>query len=95
MQVINVKYRDGVFVPAKPVKMTEDHEAIAIISEGRTEEAEESAKYYQDKARQHFKENFPHLDVSERILELVGILHGHKGKHDRSEYHEHIGRKYK
>jgi predicted DNA-binding antitoxin AbrB/MazE fold protein len=64
MQVINVKYQDGVFVPVKPVKMTEDQEAVVVISEGKSE-TKKSAQYYQDKARQHFKENFPDLDVSD------------------------------
>jgi hypothetical protein len=26
---------------------------------------------------------------------FVGILHGYKGKLDRAEYHEYLGRKYK
>ncbi len=95
MQVINVKYQDGVFVPLEPVNIEEVHEAVVVVSEKKDEKSEESAQYYQDKARQHFKKNFPDLEVSERILELVGILHGHKGKHDRAEYHEHLGRKYK
>jgi len=95
MQVINVKYEDGVFVPLEQVNIGEFHEAVVVVSEKKEEKLEESAKYYQDKACQHFKESFPDLDVSERILELVGILHRHKGKHDRAEYHEHLGRKYK
>ncbi len=84
MQVINVKYQDGVFVPLEPVNIEEGQEAVVLISEGGSERTEKSPQYYQDKVRQHFKENFPDLDVSERILELVGILHRHKGKHDRS-----------
>ncbi len=84
MQVINVKYQDGVFVPTESVNMGEDQEAVVVVSEKKDEKSEKSAQYFQDKARQHFKENFPDPEVSERILELVGILHGHKGKHDRS-----------
>ena len=95
MQVINVRFENGVFVPTEPVNMGEDQEAVVVVSEKKDEKSEESAQYYQDKARQHFKKNFPDLEVSEDILDLVGILHGHKGKHDRAEYHEHVGRKYK
>ena len=95
MQVINVKYQNGVFVPTEPVNMGGDQEAVVVVSEKKDEKSEKSAQYFQDKARQHFKENFPDLEVSERILELVGILHRHKGKYDRAEYHEHLGRKYK
>ena len=84
MQVINVRFENGVFVPTEPVNMGEDQEAVVVVSEKKDEKSEESAQYYQDKARQHFKKNFPDLDVSEDILELVGILHRHKGKHDKS-----------
>ena len=45
--------------------------------------------------KQYFKDNFPELEVSEDILDLVGILNKHSGNNDKSEYHEYLGRKYK
>ncbi|NIA12358.1 MAG: DUF104 domain-containing protein [Nitrospiraceae bacterium] len=109
MQVINVKLQNGVFVPLEPINIGEDYEAVVVIGgkrvppvehpegtrfnwAGRTEE---STADLQSKARQYFKENFPDLEVSENILELVGILRGYKGKLDKAEYHEYLGRKYK
>ncbi len=65
-----------------------------VVSEKNSEKPEEPVVFYQEKAKQYFKANFPDLEVSENILALVGILGGHKGKLDRAEYHEYLGRKY-
>ena len=95
MQVINVRYQDGVFIPLGQVNIGEGHEAVVVVSEKKTEKPEELVQFYQQKASQYFKENFPELEVSEDILDLVGILNKHSGKYDKSEYHEYLGRKYK
>ena len=95
MMVINVKYQDGVFVPLEQVNIGEVHEAVVVVSDKKTEKPEELPQFYQQKARQYFKDNFPELEVSEDILDLVGILSKYSGKYDKSEYHEYLGRKYK
>lgn len=95
MQVINVRYQDGVFIPLGQVNIGEVHEAVVVVSEKKAEKSEELTQFYRQKARQYFKDNFPELEVSEDILGLVGILDKHSGKYDKAEYHEYLGRKYK
>lgn len=82
MQVINVKLQDGVFVPLEPINIGEDYEAVAVIGGKRVKKTEESVLASQSKARQYFKENFPGMEISKDILELVGILRQPPGKYN-------------
>ena len=95
MQVINVKLQDGVFVPLEPINVDNDYEAIVVIGGKRVRKVEKAAATSRDKARRYFTENFPDLEVSENILELVGILRGHPEGHGKEEYYEYLGRKYR
>lgn len=95
MQVIEAKYENGVFVPAAPVSMGEDQEAIIIISEKKSVSQKKSASYYRDEVSRQFAAKFPGVSVSQDLLDMVGILCDIPGKYDKEEYHEHVGRKFK
>ena len=95
MQVIEAKYENGVFIPAVPVSMDEDQEAVIIISEKKAISQKKSASYYREEASRQFAVNFPGVSVSQELLEIVAILCDIPGKYDKEEYHEHVGRKFK
>ncbi len=94
MQVISVKYEDGVFVPVEPLQQDWDSDAVAVISEGKPYTSEEHVQMYQHDARNYFQEKFPGMEISEDILELVGILRQPPGKYDREAYREYLWRKH-
>lgn len=95
MQVIEVKYKNGVFIPTVPVTMDEDQEAVIIISEKKPGSQKRDAAYYQENASRDFKDKFPGVGIGNELLELVGILCDKPGNYDKTEYHEHVGRKFK
>lgn len=74
MQVISVKYEDGVFVPVEPLQLDRDSDAVVIISDEKPYTSDEHVKRYQDDARSYFLKKFPGMEISEDILELVGNL---------------------
>ncbi len=76
MQVINVKYQDGVFVPVKPVKMTEDQEAIVIISEREAAKPTLKDKERMKNAYIEYKSKYPDDQVSVDDFRYVGIVAG-------------------
>ena len=76
MQVINVKYQDGVFVPAEPVKMTQDQEAVVIISERKSEKPISQDKERMKNAFTEYKTKYPDDQVSVDDFRYVGILAG-------------------
>ena len=55
MQVINVKYQDGVFIPLGQVNIGEVHEAVVVVSEKKAEKSEELTQFYRQKARQYLQ----------------------------------------
>ena len=85
MQVINVKYQDGVFVPAEPVKMTQDQEAVVIISEGKSEKSIPRDKERMKKAFTEYKTKYPEDDVSLDDFRYVGIVPGIGVKDSKDE----------
>ena len=95
MQVVNVKLRDGVFVPLEPINFSDDHEAIVVIGGKRVQKMEKVASDSRDEARRYFTDNFPDLEINDDILELVGILRGHSVEGGKEEYYEYLGRKYR
>jgi len=74
MQVINVKYEDGVFIPTKPVKMTADQEAIVIISEREATKQRSQDKERMKNAYIEYKAKYPDDQVSVDDFRYVGIL---------------------
>ena len=68
MQVINVRFESGVFVPLEEINIGKIREAVVVVSEWNNEKSEESVISYQEKAKEYFKANFPDLEVSENIL---------------------------
>ena len=80
MQVIEAKYEKGVFIPAVPVSMDEDQEAIIIISEKKTMSQKKSASYYREEVSRQFAVNFPGVSVNQDLLDMVGILCDIPGK---------------
>jgi predicted DNA-binding antitoxin AbrB/MazE fold protein len=94
MQIISVKYEDGVFVPVEPLHLDRDSDAVVVISDEKPYTSEEHVKMYQDEARSYFQEKFPGMEISKDILELVGILRQPPGKYDREAYREYLWRKH-
>ncbi len=84
MQVISVKYRDGVFVPVEPLHLDGDSDAVVVISDEKAHTSEDHVKMYQGEASLYFQKNFPGMEVSKDILELVGILHQYPGKYNET-----------
>ncbi len=82
MQVISVKYRDAVFVPVEPLHLDGDSDAVVVISDEKAHTSEDHVKMYQDEASRYFQENFPGMEISKDILELVGILRQPPGKYN-------------
>ena len=95
MQVIAVKYREGVFVPDEPIQLQGDAEVIVVISDEKPHTSEDHVKMYQDEAKRYFQENFPGMEISMNILELVGILRHPPGKYDKEAYREYLWRKHR
>lgn len=95
MQVISVKYREGVFVPDMPIQLQGEHEAIVVIIDENPHTPEDHVKMYQDEASRYFQENFPGMGISKDILELVGILRQPPGKYDKEAYREYLWRKHR
>ena len=81
MQVVSVKYREGVFVPDMPIQLQGDPDAIVVISDEKPHTSEDHVKMYQAEASRYFQENFPGMEISKDILELVGILQQPPGKY--------------
>jgi|GEM_PF-4214133 len=95
MQVISVKYKDGVFVPVEPLHLDGDPDAVVVISDEKPYTSEDHVNLYQGEARSYFQNNFPGMEVSKDILELVGILRQQPGKYDKEAYQEYLWRKHR
>lgn len=96
MQVVNVKLKNGVFVPLEPISIGEEenYEAVVVISEKRVPKPENMILAAQDAARRYFKEQFPDLEIKQEVLQLVGVLSAHPEEPRKEEYYEYLGRKY-
>ncbi len=95
IQVISVKYKDGVFVPVEPLQLDGDSDAVVVISDEKPHTSENHVKMYQDEASRYFQVNFPGMEISKDILELVGILRQPPGKYDKEAYREYLWRKHR
>lgn len=94
MQVINVKYQDGVFVPAKQVQMAEDQEAVVVISEGMSEKPIPQDKDRMKNALAEYKTKYPDDNVSLDNFRYVGIVAGSDMNETKDELIKAIESKY-
>ena len=94
MQVINVRFENGVFVPAEAVKMTQDQEAVVIISERKSEKPISQDKERMKNAFTEYKTKYPDDQVSVDDFRYVGILAGSDMNDTKDELIKAIESKY-
>jgi predicted DNA-binding antitoxin AbrB/MazE fold protein len=92
---VKARFKDGVFVPEKPLLLPEDTEVLVVIDGGQAEAGPRPASSFQAEARRHFKAHFPDLEVDEALLELVGALQGVNGPVDIAGYRDYLQNKYR
>ncbi len=73
MQTVKVIYKDGVFVPTKPISELQEKTVFVAITEGESKK-DDVKRACQGEAEQYFINKFPNIPVENALLELIGIL---------------------
>jgi predicted DNA-binding antitoxin AbrB/MazE fold protein len=100
MQQIKVRYENGVFVPLEPIKpgfFEEEIVRIEIIKTKKgpvTREKSVATDEYRARAKAYIEENFPDVEVSQEIMNLIGILQSTQCDDYKSEYNKYLEEKY-
>ncbi len=74
MQVISVKYREGVFVPDVPIQLQGDPDAVVVISDEKTHAAVKSGEGIGLSAAEEYKAKYPNDSIDMNSFKYVGIL---------------------
>jgi len=74
MQVISVKYREGVFVPAVPIQLQGDPDAVVVISDEKPRMDMKSADERVLPAAEEYKAKYPNDSIDMNSFKYVGIL---------------------
>jgi len=74
MQVISVKYREGVFVPDVPIQLHGDPDAVVVISDEKPHAAVKSGEGMGLTAAEEYKAKYPNDSIEMTSFKYVGIL---------------------
>ncbi len=97
---IRVRYENGVFVPLEHIEPVFYEDATVTVKVIETEkkpvtrEKSVTTDEHRARAKAYIEKNFPDVEVSQEVMNLIGILRGVQCDDYKAEYRKHLEEKY-